>query len=53
MAKDPVEQHDDGWGYWDETWSDWHGGFKTEADARADLKRYCKEVLGNDFKPDD
>lgn len=38
---DPVGRHGDDWGFWDETWADWHGGFDDEAQARAGLKAYA------------
>lgn len=44
---DPVENHGTyGWGFWDETWSVWHGGYADEAAARAGLDAYAKELEG-------
>lgn len=57
---DPVFQeindHSDGlnplglitgkWYFWDETWADAYGPFDTEAQARTELARYVREVLG-------
>lgn len=45
---DPVafEQDSLTWGFWDETWSEWTGGYASEADARAALKEYCEKYLG-------
>ena len=47
MSNDPVHQDTDGWYFWEETWADRSGPFKTETLARAALKRYCTEVLGS------
>jgi hypothetical protein len=40
-ASDPVGRIGDDHGFWDETWSTWHGGHADEADARAACKRYA------------
>lgn len=32
--------------FWDETWSEKHGGFKTREECVRKLKKYCKEILG-------
>lgn len=37
---DPVGRIGDDWGFWDETWSHWHGGSADEAGARAALAQY-------------
>ena len=43
---DPVGFMSDGtWGFWDETWAHWNGGYKNEAEARAALKEYCEKFL--------
>jgi hypothetical protein len=34
------------WGYWDETWTFWTGGFDSEEAARKALREYCMAVLG-------
>lgn len=44
---DPVGQYKGDWGFWDECWCDWHGGYADEADARKGLATYCREVLGD------
>jgi hypothetical protein len=46
---DPVHHDptDDKWYFWDETWSDRHGPYVTEALARAYLERYIVMELGN------
>lgn len=36
-----------GWYFWVETWADRCGPYATEAEARMELNRYCKEVLGD------
>ena len=38
---DPVGSIGSDWGFWDETWSYWHGGFADETAARAGLKAYA------------
>lgn len=43
---DPVRFENDKWGFWDETWSHWEGGYATEEEARRALANYCREVLG-------
>lgn len=40
MTNDPVELLDNGWYFWDETWSNKHGPYETEEQARARLKEY-------------
>lgn len=34
------------WWYWDEVWSNKHGPFETEEEAKADLKRYVEWLNG-------
>lgn len=46
---DPVECRDGDWGFWDEVWSNWTGGFNSEAEARMALRDYCTDAL--DFHP--
>lgn len=43
---DPIFLASDGWRFWDETWSDAMGPWKTEQEAREKLDQYCKEELG-------
>jgi hypothetical protein len=31
-------------GFWDESWSHWHGGYADEAAARAALAEYCVQL---------
>lgn len=38
---DPVGRIGDDWGFWDEVWSNWHGGFADEPAAREGLKAYA------------
>lgn len=38
---DPVGTLDGDWGFWDETWSNWHGGFADEPAARAGCRVYA------------
>lgn len=42
---DPVGRLDGIWGFWDETWTYWYGGFKNEAQAREKLEEYCRIYL--------
>ena len=35
---------EDGWYFWDETWSDHHGPYSTEDIAREHLNKYCKKL---------
>lgn len=44
--QDPVHQDYGAWWFWDETWGDRYGPYETEKQARAELRRYCDEVLG-------
>ncbi len=43
---DPVGRISDDWGFWDETWSSWHGGFADQASAREGCAQYARDVLG-------
>lgn len=47
LGGDPVEYRNDRheWGFWDETWSTWHGGFQTEEAARKGLEHYVEHYL--------
>lgn len=38
---DPVEFLDGSWGFWDESWACFTGGYPDEATARLKLARYC------------
>ena len=38
---DPVGRIGNDWGFWDETWSNWHGGFADEPAARAGVRAYA------------
>ncbi len=48
---DPVHAirlgHDLVWYFWDETWSNRHGPFKTKRLARTALKAYCNLYLSD------
>lgn len=35
-----------GWYFWNETGADRYGPYETEEEAKKQLDRYCKEVLG-------
>lgn len=41
---DPVGRLGDDWGFWDETWADWHGGHADEAEARQGLREYAARL---------
>ncbi|AXK43860.1 hypothetical protein [Erythrobacter aureus] len=43
---DPVGRIGDDWGFWDEVWCDWHGGFADKASAEKGLSDYVRDVLG-------
>jgi hypothetical protein len=43
---DPVHEDDDGWWFFDESWSERYGPFETEKECRDELKLYCIECLG-------
>tara|TARA_B100000953_G_scaffold176524_1_gene145428 strand:- start:200 stop:454 length:255 start_codon:yes stop_codon:yes gene_type:complete len=45
-TSDPVGQYKGDWGFWDECWCDWHGGYADEAAARQGLAEYVQHVLG-------
>lgn len=47
-SSDPVHFHEDKWWFWDEVWVDRMGPFETEEEARKEIVRYCKEVLGKE-----
>ena len=46
MSNDPIEynEEDNTWGFWDETWSHYYGGYETEALARSALREYAKSL---------
>jgi hypothetical protein len=42
---DPVGRHGEAdWGFWDESWSHWHGGYADETEARTKLAEYCTHL---------
>lgn len=43
---DPVEHREDGWYFYEETWTDDHGPFETEEICRQQLKEYIENELG-------
>lgn len=43
---DPIHFYKGQWWFWDEVWVDRLGPYDTETEARIELTRYCKEVLG-------
>ena len=44
--RDPVHEEDGKWYFWDETWSERHGPYNTEEEARAAIKDYIDNYLG-------
>ena len=48
MAEDPVFKRGRGWYFWNETWSDAHGPYKTEEQARKRLEDYCDRLTEDD-----
>ena len=44
MNNDPVDCINGDWGFWNETWSDWYGGYKNEEEARIALRDYCETL---------
>lgn len=45
---DPVFEEDGKWYFWNEVWVDKYGPYDSEKEARDDLDRYCREVLGHE-----
>ena len=41
---DPVGRIGDDHGFWDETWTTWHGGHADEAAARAACRSYAEAL---------
>lgn len=46
MSVDPVHYENGVWYFWDETWTDRVGPFISQEEARQEMDRYCREVLG-------
>ncbi len=46
QSSDPVFHEKDSWWFYDETWSNQHGPYVTEAEARTELTRYAREIVG-------
>lgn len=44
-SRDPVYREWGKWYFYDETWTDTHGPFEDEEQAREALAQYCKEFL--------
>lgn len=43
---DPIEQREDGWYFWEETWAHDQGPFPTRAECEAALNEYVDRYLG-------
>ncbi len=41
---DPVGRIGNDWGFWDETWSTWHGAYENEAQARDACWAYAQQL---------
>lgn len=46
VEKSPIHQDDNGWWFYDETWSYRYGPFPTRRIAALELHRYIIEMLG-------
>jgi hypothetical protein len=44
---DVVHQDKDGWYFWDETWANRQGPYRTKELAQSSLDYYCREYLGH------
>lgn len=44
MNSDPIHQEGDNWYFWEETWADRSGPFKTKQEATKALQDYCKAL---------
>jgi hypothetical protein len=42
----PVRCIDGDWGFYEEDWATWHGGYNSEAEANEAIAAYCRDVLG-------
>jgi hypothetical protein len=48
-AYNPIFQGENGlWFFWDETWANNYGPYNTEEEAKQELDKYCKYILGSD-----
>ena len=41
-----IIEKDGAWWFWDETWTDLIGPYKSEKDAKKHFKDYCRKYLG-------
>jgi hypothetical protein len=41
---DPVGRIGDDWGFWEENWADWNGGYADEPSARAACREHCRRL---------
>lgn len=51
MSSDPIFAEDKSWFYWNETWTDKFGPFRSEELARASLKLYVEFELEGAEQP--
>lgn len=51
MSTDPIFAEDGSWFYWDETWTNKFGPFRSESLARASLKLYVEFELEGTARP--
>ena len=48
-----TEDREEGWYFWDEILYNSYGPYKTEEEARKEIKKYCAEELGIDIPSSD
>lgn len=48
---DPVRYEDGQWGFYDETWTEFNMGFKTESEARAAQEKYAMYLSQPRWRP--
>lgn len=46
-SPDPIKRYNDGWYFWDETWTRRFGPFDSKDAVSKSFDSYCKEVLGD------
>jgi hypothetical protein len=47
QTNDPIEYREGSWGFWDETWSNWHGGFTSLTETGKALNSYARWLETN------
>lgn len=46
---DPIHEENGKWYFWNEVWADRYGPYDSKQKAIEQLKKYCKEVLVDDY----